>query len=652
MSGTDAVVYLNDGHPPPFASRLLDLLGQSKQARAPVSQWISTIQAFAQKGVKVAELEESGALPYLQTQLPTEVFTREDLIEQIRRRYYTIKEVLLGFPKYPTWRQPGGNDYREYLYIANSELSNVQDALEDVNFEMEELSFNPELAVTQPERILRLEARREQLMKKERTAIDFTGHHFSDKIEGRHGKNLLAHCRVSIHGDTYFIDEIQSDWAQRGRKSNWKNVIKGPLVTNTEAWSGMVLRRQLQIAAAMPGIKRVAWITESMRNGGRQNLQGEQQKDAARKAYREFLKQEVDTQLQAIGAQNMTDEQRAQARKLIEPAAMTAAAAQGLAEPHDMLNDFYLMVLPKLADKLLGKAGAKVAMSEFVLDSVRSQGSYGSGTEQVPNRVKVPCVEMTPQVRELMMASQPMYSRAPLRLASSQDVNLDARNLEIARAVARTEEMLGSARHLRFAKHVYDVATGHKVAGRYINQLVQVSLAAQDILLVTEHECFHYAADNLMTHSEVALLRQEFADGSALNVAVRKALLAQGMRSAAAQCNDPMEAAAHGFTLWARGALEVQQPPVRGLFSDLVNLAHDCVLWFKRTIMEQRCTSVEDVFRALSSGEMAQHRAHDWTQKTTPSTTPSEAPSPAAFAHADENLDDPSIMHARSRVAG
>jgi hypothetical protein len=245
-----------------------------------------------------------------------------------------------------------------------------------------------------------------------------------------------------------------------------------------------------------------------------------------------------------------------------------------------------------------------------------------------------------------------MYSRAPLRLASSQDVSLEARNLEIARAVARTEEMLGSARHLRFAKHVYDVATGHKVAGRYINQLVQVSLAAQDILLVTEHECFHYAADNLMTHSEVALLRQEFADGSALNVAVRKALLAQGMRSAAAQCNDPMEAAAHGFTLWARGALEVQQPPVRGLFSDLVNLAHDCVLWFKRTIMEQRCTSVEDVFRALSSGEMAQHRAHDWTQKTTPSTTPSEPPRPAAFAHADEDLAEPAIMRARSRVVG
>jgi hypothetical protein len=604
----DAVKYLNDGNPPAFFSRLLDLLQRSKQSKAPASQWLPMIEAFTQKGVKKAELEESGALAFLASLNSADVLTKDALIEEIRRRHYTVKEVLLGSPKYPSYRQPGG-EYREYLYIANSERDNVQDALDEVNFEMEELAFNPELALLQPELIVRLEKRREMLMSKVSDAIEFTGHHFHDKIQGRYGKNLLAHCRVSIHGDTYFIDEIQSDWAQRGRRYDWKGIVRGPLVTSTEAWAGMVLRRQMQIAASMPGIKRLAWITESMRNGGRQDLEAEVAKETQRKTYRDYLKSEVEQRLASIGADRMTDEERAAARRLLEPAIAQEAARRGLSEPADMLNDFYIAVLPKLADKALAKSGAKTGFQEFVLDKVRSTGSYGSGVVEQPNVVKVPAIEFTPQVKDILSAPQPLYSRAPVRVGP---VDLDAREKEIARAIARTEEMLGSARHLRFARHVYDVATGHRVAGRYVNRLIQVSLGAADIVEATEHECFHFATDNLLTWQEVEMLRTEFARGGELNAAVRCALKARGMGEAASQCDDPMEAAAHGFTLWARGYLDVGTARSQGLFSDLVNLARDCVAWFKRTVLQQRCTSVEEVFEALSSGSLAEHRTTQW----------------------------------------
>jgi len=622
---TDKVNYLNDGNPPAFFSRMLQLIEQGKQARAPAAQWISTIQAFSQKGVKQSELDESGAITYLKGLTAAQAMTKEELVDQIKRRYFTVKEVLLGSPKYPGYRQPGGNDYREYLYIANSERDNVKDALDDVNFEMEELAFDPELAVTQPERILSLEARREALMTKVGKAIEFTSHHFSDKIEGRYGKNLLAHCRVSVHEDTYFIDEIQSDWAQRGRKVNWNGIAKGPLVTNTEAWAGMVLRRQMQIAASMPGIKRLAWITESMRNGGRQNPQAEAGKEASRKAYREFIMQEMEEKLQAIGAQNMTPDQLAEARKLMEHAARAAASAKGLYEPTDMLNDFYLMVLPKLADRTLSKAGVKTSMQSFVLDTVASRGAYGQGVHNEPNLINVPSIEMTPAVKDLLVASQPMYSRAPLRMGP---ITPDAYSKAVAQAMERTQEMLGTVRHLRFAKHVYDVATGHKVAGRYINNLIQVSLSAADILGATEHECFHFAADNLFTASEVEMVRTEFSPGTFLNARVQQVLRCKGMHRAADQCTDPMDAAAHGFTLWTSGDMDIPSPRAKGLFSDLVNLAHDCVCWFKRTVMEQRCTSVEELFEALSRGDLAAHRQHNQQHSSEADDSPESLESP------------------------
>jgi hypothetical protein len=612
----DVVKYLNDGNPPPFFSKLLELLREGKQPRAPASQWIASIKSLSQKGLKKSEVEESGAAAYLASLPDNEVLTKDDLIEQIQRRYYTIKEVLLGSPKYPTWRQPGGSDYREYLYIANSERDNVQDALEDVDFEMEELAFDPELAITQPERIIQLEKRREMLMTKVKTALEFTGSHYNDRIQGRYGKNLLAHCRVSIHRDIYFIDEIQSDWAQQGRRRDWTGVFRGPLVTDTEAWASMVLRRQFQIAAAMPGIKRVAWITESMRNGGHQALEAEAAKAAQRKAFLDFFKAEMEQQMARIGGDGMTEEQRSKARRLLEPTIRKTARSQGFIDPADMLNDFYLMVVPKLANKILGKTGEKVETQALVLDQVRSRGGYGSGVINEPNSVKVPGFAMTDSARQALVASQPMYSRAPLRAGV---MDLTAREKEVALAMARAQEMLGTTRHLRFAKHVFDVATGHRVAGRYINRLVQISLQAENLVEATEHECFHFAVDNLMTGTEVAMLQSEFASGGLLNAAVRRALMERGMHKAAAQCTDPMEAAAHGFTLWASGHLDVASPPARGLFSDLVNLVHDCIRWFKRAVQEQRCTCVEDVFEALSSGGLAEHRhqsAHS-TQATT-----------------------------------
>src|SRR3546814_17994342 len=70
--------------------------------------------------------------------------------------------------------------------------------------------------------------------------------------------------------DVCSSDLIQSDWAQRGRQSNFQDerFPEAPFVTNTELWSGLILRRQLQLAAMNPNCKQFGWIIPEMHNGG------------------------------------------------------------------------------------------------------------------------------------------------------------------------------------------------------------------------------------------------------------------------------------------------------------------------------------------------------------------------------------------------
>lgn len=567
MSTTDQISYLNRNTKTDagqaFFSRLVRTIRESKQGKAPAAQWLSMILAFTQKGVKAQEIKEAGFTPFLEA-AGTQVLTKDALLEEVARRYYTIKEVVLGTPKYGGWHQPGGK-YKEYLYIANSERDNVVDAIAAIEFEMEDFNFNPVRLAEDPAAVIALEMRREELLKQKGLSIDFTSHHFSDRINGSLGRNLLAHCRVTEREDTYFIEEIQSDWAQGGRRAhhhdcevarhrgepeptNWRRYPEGPLVTNTEAWAGMVLRRHLQIAASMPNVKRVAWITGSMRNGGAQTL-------------------------------------------------TTNEAGHRVDSQQGGLNDFYLKVVPKLAEKALGKCGVKPTMLTLALGE-------RNGT---PNTVVVPGFEMTDAARQQLAAPQPLYSRALVDDALFARVDA-VRAAAVGRAVASAKEMLGSARHLRLAKHVYDIASGAKVAGRYANGLIQVALNAHDIEEVADHETWHFASDKLLTQAERVMVERDFAPGAELNFRVREALTRRGMFKAASQCVDPEEAAAHGFALWKRGHISMTERPVQGLFSEIATAVRDCCRWLRRVALEQKHTTSEQLFNALAAGELARER--------------------------------------------
>lgn len=263
----DRIDYINTGQiSDVLYSRLRRTLQDLKQPRAKPQQWIGTIQAFSQKGVKAAEIEDCQVLEMLRTLDPDRAVDKEALIKHIDSRQPIIKRVDLGSPMYRNWVSMEGS-YKERLYILSSEAMRADDEIEDLIFQIEELGFNPGPLLQDPGLVDRIEARMALLRAQRPEMYDFKNHHHSSIID-KYGKNLMAHSRFVKKDGLFFIQEVQSDWAQKGRRNNWgPGYPKAPFVTNTEQWAGVVMRDLLHEAACDPSCKQVAWIRSTMRNG-------------------------------------------------------------------------------------------------------------------------------------------------------------------------------------------------------------------------------------------------------------------------------------------------------------------------------------------------------------------------------------------------
>lgn len=266
----DRVYYLDpvEDQPTHAFSRLREMLREAKQNAAPASQWLGQIRGLTQKGVKQAEIEDVGIVEWLERRGGEKV-ARTDLIAQIERQIPRIKVVDLANPKYSGWRSLSGQ-YTERMYVLTSEAMQIDDQIEDLFYRMEELGFDPTPLMQDPGLVDRLEWELFELKAMRPKSWDFAQHHFSESIK-EHGKNLMVHARFVVQDDLFFIQEIQSDWAQQGRRCNWMgNFPKAPFVTQTEQWAGLVLKELAQTAARDPAIKRVAWLRSNMRNGWNQ----------------------------------------------------------------------------------------------------------------------------------------------------------------------------------------------------------------------------------------------------------------------------------------------------------------------------------------------------------------------------------------------
>ncbi|QYY33547.1 hypothetical protein K2O51_31440 (plasmid) [Cupriavidus pinatubonensis] len=517
-----------------------------------MAQWISLIGKLTQKGVKGNEIEDSNLLPTLELRDPKQSLTREELMELLVSTTPTIKEIDLGRPKYAGFKQPGPSVYQETLYVLNSQKANIEDRMDEIRFELEELDFDLDRLARDPGAVVRLDAERRALLASVGKAHDFSAHHFSDMEDperpGQKIANLLAHARTTVRGDLFMIEEIQSDWAQRGRRQEWTGIAKGPFVTNTEVWSGLVLRRTLQRAAEDPAIRRVGWITANMRNGWNNERQS------------------------------------------------------------DGLNDFYLKILPKIAEKALKGSDQKIRMTTVQFQE--------NGPEH-----SVPGFDMTPQAREVLLKPQPMYSRDALRhtLAVMNDDLPEYQRAYLTRA----HEMLGSVASVRLASHIYDAA-GMEVAGSQLNRMILLSSRAKEPDRVFYHECWHYAQEHLIEPKKNEAIDRAFQAGSPLHTLTVKCLAKKGLIRAAAQCNNPRETAAHAFSLWKTGALALpaEETPgssdVADSFTTVGRTADSFFAWMQRVSGEAQIPGdasdvqiVAAVFAQLAAGDLAEQREDD-----------------------------------------
>ena len=573
-------IYLNRGDMSSdmnlFMSKLAAEIKKS-QPKAPPSQWKSFIKGLTSKGVKTQEIEDSEIMGWLEGSQEKSI-TKDEIIDWLNRHLPVIKEVPLSKHAYAGLHQPGHDSYHEVLLLLASQQEVVSDILEELLFELQEFEFEPERMIEEPEKVIELSNRITAMTHKKNVAKGHRVSHFNsvnDPDTGKEIVNMIAHMRYTIRGDMLFIEEIQSDWAQRGRKNDWKNIPQGPFVTNTELWSGLVLRRLLQRAAQNENIKRVAWIRGFMRNGG-----------------------------------------------------------DGQGYNGDGLDDFYMKILPKIADKLLSGTGEKIKMTEQTF---------------ADRKFEVPTLEITEDVRKKLSQAQVLYSRDVSEILVPSRTEAEVRRLSLQ--LKRAQEMLGSSVAIRLANKVFDAATAEEVAGRQIGNLIEVSMNARNPSMTASHEVWHYAYENLIGPMDQRAIDRAFAVGGRLNTDVRAALVKEGATAEAiAQCDDPREAAAHGYALWTEGKIFLSRTEenrkeniengsfgavgrvfraVEGAFLSLGN-------WMRRVCFESG--SSKDVHRTSDIFEML--NAGRYRKDQVPEMNPNSA-----------TFDEPTVLRYRHRTA-
>jgi len=193
-------------------------------------------------------------------------------------------------PKFSQWQLPGGENYREVMLTLPQSplLTKTPDRLAKERYGKGWYDITEEQQRTIARDI-------------EKAPVGFAGGHFEEP-------NVLAHVRLNDRTDVegrrvLFVEEIQSDWAQRGREEGFVRpgarsvamidremddlhraglspeefasglnalqaernaaqgtVPAGPFVTDTTKWTELALKRILRMAAE-GGYDRVAWTT-------------------------------------------------------------------------------------------------------------------------------------------------------------------------------------------------------------------------------------------------------------------------------------------------------------------------------------------------------------------------------------------------------
>jgi len=202
---------------------------------ASASGWKERIKGLVNKGdIKQDELTWSGLEDWLS--LPREgKITKDEVAEFLKNNGVRVEQIVPRQPKYAQYTLPGGTNYREVLLtLTPSELTGTIEELPNGRFRVDYPGMRSVVVDTREDAESELEESR--LAMGDKSGVLFRSEHWTQP-------NVVAHIRMNDRVDAdgkrvLFVEEIQSDWAQAGRKKGFAGVTR--LATESDVRSIMV----------------------------------------------------------------------------------------------------------------------------------------------------------------------------------------------------------------------------------------------------------------------------------------------------------------------------------------------------------------------------------------------------------------------------
>lgn len=438
-----------------FYSALSDAVSKVDTKAAPPAGWKTMLQGMVNKGVvKQNELEWTGINDWLDLQQGR--VTKDQVKEYLDANGVQVDEVVLddvatgGYrdidgdlinadvarpTKYGQYTLPGGENYREVLLTLPTK----------VDAETKRLIDEERYLVLTPEQQAKVDAA------KNKADIKYRSSHWDQP-------NVLAHIRVNDRTDAdgnkvLFVEEIQSDWGQEGKKKGFIDQLSGeakefaelqkqffdgslpddkydrfyelqeqlgggyeterigqgipsaPFVGKTEGWLNLALKR-IMIMAAEGGYDKVAFINGEQ-SAERYDLSKQVDKIVWNEKTGDFAAQRVDRS-GTIKQQGITKEKLADiigkepAERLIkakEFSGWRSIEGDDLKVGGEGMKAFYDKIVPTAVKKLLPKVGGGQMMAVTIQ---QTPGFEGSATKAPAKAIQSeqPGFDITSEMRD------------------------------------------------------------------------------------------------------------------------------------------------------------------------------------------------------------------------------------------------------------
>ena len=451
----------------------------------------SVLEFVRQNGVQVQEVEKGGEKEGLKIQ-PNEdetAYAGHEMVDVVQvsngitrfsgtpseARNYMEEEALAGkygATKFSSYQLPGGENYRELLLTLPDKESPQLQAARAVeaaqkNYERQNDSANYGALVRAREAADKIGASWEPQK--------FRSSHFDEP-------NILAHVRFNERTDAegkkvLFIEEVQSDWAQKGRKEGFSapveheysiqanpsrgtwdvldhkgnrldsyptreaaqrvadsskkmttGVPSAPFVTKTEAWTLLAMKRMIRYAAEN-GFDRIAWTTGEQQ-AARYDLSKQVEAITWQKQgdrYQIFVYPKTGNQIEKnLAPSEIQDFVGKEASDKITGSGKDTGELRGLdlKVGGEGMKAFYDQMLPQVVNKYVKKWGGKVGETTIV---GKQEEDVMNGIEAEEGQFTAPSIDITPALRESVMQGQPLFqgkdiTRGSITATSSGDI--------------------------------------------------------------------------------------------------------------------------------------------------------------------------------------------------------------------------------------